>query len=515
MARAAVYGRSFMAVTGHSLASLAAVECFKRGGNVVDAAIAASAATASVLHHAAGIGGDCFLLYRDGRSGKTYGLNASGTAPALATPDRFADGMKAHGALAPLVPGLVRAWDVLHRRFGKMEWRILFGDAIALAEAHPASQVAATRAEAQRDELLQDAGAAALYLPGGRAIGIGETLRQPALAATLRTIANDGADAFYTGAIAARIDALFKKNDGLLRAADLASYQPLWVEPIATDYRGHRIEAMPPNSCGALLLMQLNGLSAIDSAVLAGDAARRMAYQMSAMKAAFAVGVPHIADPAFAPDATALLLSDEMAAVMRESVLAFDNRRAGADSGGTSCLIFADAEGNAVSLVQSIFNVFGACLRDPETGILFNNRMSGFTHKPDRVNTVGPGKRPAHTLCPVMVTQGDRLRYALATPGGLSQTLTNVQVLNHLIDRGMDPQAAVEAPRWCNTKTGDFLIENEFAPEMVDALQRFGHKAKRRDDGYFYGSAKVVAQLANGNLAGGADHRREGFALGY
>jgi gamma-glutamyltranspeptidase/glutathione hydrolase len=515
MARAAVHGRSFMAVTGHSLASLAAVECFKRGGNVVDAAIAASAATAAVLHHAAGIGGDCFLLYRDAKSGKTYGLNASGTAPALAEPERFADGMKAHGALAPLVPGLVRAWDVLHRRFGKMEWRTLFADAITLAEAHPASEVAATRAEAQRDELLQDEGIAALYLPGGRAIGIGETLRQPALAVTLREIAEDGADVFYTGAIAARIDAFFKAKDGLLRAADLAAYQPLWVEPIATEYRGHHIETMPPNSCGALLLMQLNGLSAVESPVLAADTARRMAYQMSAMKAAFAIGVPHIADPACVPDITTILLSDEMSAAMRDAVLAFDNSRPGTDSGGTSCLVFADADGNAVSLVQSIFNVFGACLRDPETGILFNNRMSGFTHKPDRVNSVGPGKRPAHTLCPVMVTESGRLRYALATPGGLSQTLTNVQVLNHLIDCGMDTQTAVEAPRWCNTKTGDFLIENAFAPEMVDALQRFGHKAKRRDDGYFYGSAKVVAQSAEGNLAGGADHRREGFALGY
>lgn len=503
-----------MAVTGHALASRAAIECFERGGNVVDAAIAASAATSAVLGHAAGIGGDCFLLYREAATGKTHGLNASGTAPAMAEPDRFADGMKAHGPLAPLVPGLVKAWHILHRRFGRLAWRGLFRSAVDLAQSHPASQVAATRAQAQRDELERDEGAAALYLPGGRPIAAGETVRQPALAATLRAVADYGADVFYKGAIAERIGAFFTKQGGLLRAGDLESYAPLWAEPIATEYRGHRVETMPPNSCGALLLMQLNGLSAVDSAALAGDPARRMAYQMSAMKAAFAIGVPQIGDPAGAAGAAEMLLSPEMSQVMRESVLAFEAKRPGPDSGGTSCLSVADADGNAVVLVQSIFNVFGAGVLDPETGILFNNRMSGFTHKPGRINSVGPGKRPAHTLCPVMVTRNGRLRFAMATPGGLSQTLTNVQVLNGLVDCGLDVQAAAEAPRWCNTKTGDFLIEEDFPKETVEALSRFGHKAKRRDDGYFYGSAKVIECLADGTLAGGADHRREGFALG-
>jgi gamma-glutamyltranspeptidase/glutathione hydrolase len=343
---------------------------------------------------------------------------------------------------------------------------------------------------------------------------MGETLHQPALAATMRAIAAGGADAFYIGAIAEKIDAFFRAHDGLLRANDLAAYTPLWVEPVAAEYRGHCVEAMPPNSCGLLLLMQLNGLSAMDSAALAAAPARRMAYQMSAMKAAFALGVPHIADPAAVPDAAEILLSEEMAGVMRDAVLSLAQAKPVADNGGTSCLVFADEAGNAISLVQSIFNVYGACLLDPATGILFNNRMLNFTHKKDKPNTVGPGKRPAHTLCPVMVTRGGRLRYAMATPGGLSQTLTNVQVLNHLLDCGYDVQMAVQAPRWCNNKSGDFLIENEFPESAVAELARMGHKAKRRDDGYFYGSAKVVEYLPSGNLAGGADFRREGFAFG-
>jgi gamma-glutamyltranspeptidase/glutathione hydrolase len=513
-ARSPVYGPRFMAVTGHSLATLAAVKIFEGGGNIVDAMIAASAATAAVLGHAAGIGGDCFILYRDAASNRIYGLNASGTAPELATPEIFVGGMQAHGPLAAVVPGLVRAWETMHTRFGRMKWSTLFEAAIALAEAHPVSQVLATRLAAQTDELRGDPGSATIYLPDGRPIGIGETLHQPALAASLRRIADEGADAFYRGPIAHALDAHSRAHGGLLRATDLAAYEPLWVDPIASEYREHIVHVMPPNSCGALLLLQLNGLAAVDRSVLTSHPALRMGYQMSAMKAALAIGVPLIADPSAVPDTVDLLLSSEMTTVMRGAVLSLTDAKTGTDSGGTSCLIFADAEGNAITLVQSVFNVFGAGVLEPSTGILLNNRMQGFMHKPGKANSVGPNKRPAHTLCPVMVTRGDRLRFAMATPGGLSQTLTNVQVLSHLVDAGLDVQAAVEHPRWCNTKTGDFLMECEFEESVVAELAALGHKAKRLDDGYYYGSAKVIEMLPSGNLAGAADFRREAFALG-
>jgi gamma-glutamyltranspeptidase/glutathione hydrolase len=178
-------------------------------------------------------------------------------------------------------------------------------------------------------------------------------------------------------------------------------------------------------------------------------------------------------------------------------------------------LLLADARGNAISMVQSVFNVFGSMTLDPETGILFNNRMQGFTHQAGQPNSVGPGRRPAHTLCPVLVRRDGRVRYALATPGGLSQTLTNVQVLSYLLDEGYDVAAAVEAPRWCNTRTGDVLLDGEFTPAIVSELAQLGHRAERADDAYFYGSAKAIELLESGTLAGGADYRREAFALGY
>ncbi len=503
-----------MVIAGHSLATCAGIRVLERGGNAVDAIVAASAATAVVLGHAASIGGDCFLLFHQGATGRTIGLNASGTAPALADPKCFTTGMKEHGPMAPVVPGLVRAWETLHGRFGRLKWNTLLESAIDLAKAHPVSEVLATRIAMHREKLMNDPGCAALYIPNGRPIGIGETLRQPALTSTLAAIAKDGAKAFYEGDIAQQIDSYFVEQNGLLRKSDLASYEPLWVEPISTEYRGHRVEVMPPNSCGVLLLMQLNGLNAVDSDVLKTDPVRRLAYQMSAMKAAFSAGVPFVADPNAVEGAAARLLGSDTTESMRAAVLALENTKTESDSGSTSCLMISDDEGNAVSLVQSIFNVFGSAFLEPHTGILFNNRMKGFTHERSKPNSVAPKKRPAHSLCPVMVLHGGKPKYVLATPGGLSQTLTNVQVLNYLIDDGLDVQAAVEAPRWCNTNSGEFLLGREFPETIVEALAQFGHKATRRDDGYYYGSAKVIELLPSGNFAGGADFRREAFALG-
>jgi gamma-glutamyltranspeptidase len=410
----------------------------------------------------------------------------------------------------------VRAWDVLHRRFGKLAWRELFDDAVDLAgNGHPVSQILAERIPDDRALLAADPGCAALYLPGGRAVQPGDLLRQPALARTLHGIASDGADSFYRGETARRMAAYFAANGGLISEADLAEYAPLWVEPASIDYRGHHVTVMPPNSYGILLPMQLAGLSAVSGDELIADPVRRLGYQMSAMKAAFEHGRPLIADPNDVPDAVARALGDEMSARMRAAVLAMPGATRVPEGGGTSCLMLADAEGNAICVVQSVFNVFGSAFLEPSTGILFNNRMQGFTHHPGRINSVGPGRRPAHTLCPVMVERDGTVRYVLASPGGVSQTLTIAQLLTHLFDGGRDVAAAVEAPRWCNARDGQFLIEGDFPEAIVPELAAMGHSVTRAPDPYFYGSAKAIERLPSGMLAGAGDHRREAFALGY
>jgi gamma-glutamyltranspeptidase len=514
--RAPIYGSHAMIVCGHHAASQAGIAIHRRGGNAVDAMIASSAALTVVLGHATSIGGDCFILYHEASSGRILGLNSSGYAPQLATPDRFAGGMKTQGPLAPVVPGIVSAWETMHRRFGKLPWADLFGEAIALAEAHTISAVLAKHIAESKAALAADPGCAALYLPGGKPIAAGEILRQPELADCLRQIAEGGADAFYHGPIGERIGAYFTERGGLMRSADIESFSPLWVEPISTTYRGHRVSVMPPNSYGMLLLMQLNGLKALERGALIADPARRIGYQMSATKAAFANGVPLIADPRAIPDAIDRALAPPMIETLQRAVLGEAPGILMPDRSGTSCLLVADESGNALCVVQSVFSVFGSHFRDPATGILFNNRMAGFTATPGQPNTVAPGKRPAHTLCPVMVQRDGRLRYLIASPGGLSQTVTNTQVLGRLIDDGVDVAAAVESPRWCNTTSGgDFLMELELPEAFIPTLNAMGHRVRRAEDAFFYGSAKAIEILPAGNFAGAADHRREAFALGY
>ena len=404
----------------------------------------------------------------------------------------------------------------MHRRFGRLAWSGLFEDAIDLADTgYPVSQVLASRIPDYLSALTADPGCAALYLPKGKPLAIGDRLRQPALAATLRGVAADGADSFYLGETARRIDAYMTARGGLMRAKDLAAFAPIWVDPVSTLYRGHRVSVMPPNSYGILLPMQLNGLSALDSAALTADPVTRVGYQMSAMKAAFQHGEPMIADPREAVDVAARLLGPEMVATMQRAVRATAPATLVPERGGTSCLLLADEAGNAITVVQSVFNVFGGAFLEPQSGILFNNRMQGFSHRPGRPNSVAPGKRPAHTLCPVMVHRGDKVRFVVASPGGLAQTLTATQVITHLLDGGRDVAAAVEAPRWTNARGGEFLIEPEFPDRAIASLAAMGHKVRRADDAYFYGSAKAIEFLGSGMLAGAADHRREAFALGW
>ncbi len=513
--KAPVYGQRMMAVTGHSSATLSALHAFQAGGNVVDAAIAASATLSAVLGQATTIGGDCFVLYHDAAASKTFGLNASGVAPQRATPEVFSGGMTAIGPRAAVVPGLVRAWGDLHARFGRANWSGLFDGAIAAAEAHPVSYILATRLSPAAGKLLADPGCNELYFTDGVPLQLGATLRQPALAATLRRLADQGVDEFYQGETAAKIVAAFDNADGLITAPDLQSYETLWVEPITTLYRGHRVSVMPPNSCGALLLMQLDGLAAVPSEAFRSDPELTMAYQMSAMKAAFANGVDLIGDPMLLPNAGDQLLNEDMKQRMREAVLQQSQAGRITGSGGTACVLIADAEGNMIIIVQSIYNVFGSVFLDPATGILFNNRMQDFSDQAGLPKSVGPRRRPFHTLCPIMVHDGEgRPRYALASPGGISQTLTGAQLLVSLLDKHYDVAAAVEAPRWCNRKDGDFLIDPSFPEDMARALRGMGHQVRRGGDPYFYGSAKAIEWLPTGNLAGAGDHRREAFALG-
>jgi gamma-glutamyltranspeptidase/glutathione hydrolase len=514
--RSPVYGTRGMVVSGHSLASLAGLRVLEQGGSVTDAMIATSAVLCVVLPHATSLGGDAFIIHFDAKTGKTTGLNASGPAPAGATCEVFKDGMVAHGPLATTVPGIVRGWETLHGRYGRLAWGDLFGPAIKLARnGHPLSRVLANALILFHENVAKDPGCSAIYMPDGVALAAGDIVRQPALAQTLLNIAEGGSAAYYEGPIARSIGEYSQANGGLLSPRDFDGYAPEWVTTLSTGYRGLDVHVMPPNSFGYLMLMQLNGLAALPSEALAGDDVDRIAYLISATRAAFAAGQDYICDPRIHPVPTTELLSAETTAKLQASVqdTVPGPQRAHA-AGGTSTITMADADGNGIAVVQSVFHVFGAAFMDPGTGVLLNNRMTGFVTDPNHRNVVAPGKRPAHTLNPVMAIKDGKIRYILSSPGGPAQTITNVQVLSNLVDRGLELSLAVDSPRWSLNSQGEALLEEEFDDDIVDGLHRRGHPVGRASGASYFGSAKCVELLPNGVLCGAADGRREGFAAG-
>ena len=429
-------------------------------------------------------------------------------------PEFFKDGMVARGPLAFSVPGLVRGWEEIHRRHGKLEWASLFADAIDCAEAHPLSRVLAAGLTLFNDVVAADPGCSALYMPGGVPMRAGDIVRQPALADTVREIAEGGSAPFYEGRIAKSIGDYCQERGGLVSAADFEGYQPDWVDTLQTDYRGLDVHVMPPNSYGLLMLMQLNGLSGIDSATLDGGDADRLGYLMRAMRAAFAEGQQYIADPKTNPAPLDRLLGDEMTATLQQAVKAGQHEAVPHPAGGTSCIVIADGDGNAISVVQSVFHVFGSAFLDPGTGILMNNRMTGFKTDPSHASVVAPHKKPSHTLNPVMVMDGGKVRYLMTTPGGPAQTISNVQLLTNLVDRGMELSAAIESPRWSLNLDGQFLLDEGFSDDVSDRLTEMGLPTIRAPGASYYGSAKTIEVLPNGVMCGAADVRREAYAVG-
>ena len=512
--RAPVYGSRHMVVSGHSLASLAGQRILDRGGSVIDAMIACSAALCVVIPQATSVGGDAFILYRDGKTRKTVGLNASGHAPKAATPDKFPGGIKVRGARSFSVPGIVRGWAEMHKKYGKLPWADLFDDAIALAAmGHPLSRVLAKGLEQYHDDVLADPGCAALYMPGGKALNAGDIIKQPALANTLRTIAKEGDAAFYEGALGRAICTYAAKHGGLTAPDEFAGYAPEWVEPLNTNYRGFTVNVMPPNSYGVLMLLQLNALGGLTAADYRDDATR-LGYLVRAMKAAFAEGQHHIADPRVKPAPIKALLSAETTRRLQAQVKNGAPQARVGGRGGTSCITIADADGNGCTVVQSVFHVFGAAFLDPETGVLMNDRMMGFTTDPSHASVVAPRKRPSHTLNPVLIEQGDRIKYLIATPGGPAQTITLVQAITNMADRGMELAQAVEAPRWAIDFGGKVLLDGDYPDEIAAKLAAQGYPAARSEDVTPFGSVKAIEMMDSGALQGVADYRREAFAVG-
>ena len=523
--RPVALARSGMVASAHPLATLAGVETLATGATVVDAAVAVNAVLAVTQPNMCGVGGDLFAVYHEAATGRVHFLNGAGRSGARASLQelrrRGEDRLPVTGPPTVSVPGCVRAWGMLLERFGTRPLAELLTPAIRHAEGFPVSSLVSQAIDEYRD-VTPDAEWHRVFVPGGRVPATGELLEQPDLARTLRDLAAEGPDVFYTGrvgrAIAQRLEA-----DGFLTAGDLAAHTGAWGEPIATAYRGFTVYETPPPTQGLAALLTLNLLEGFPLARHPVHSVRHLHLLIELTKLAYADRDRWIADPVRARVPVAGLLDKAYAAQRRA---AFDPDKAQAHAAGhpdgdTTGFVVADGQGNVLSVIQSLFNAFGSGVVVPGTGVVLQNRGRHFSLDPEHPSVLAPHKQPFHTLMASIVTRDARPVMGFATMGGNGQAMFHAQVLTNVLDYGMEVQEAIERPRFL---IGAFLpgdpadtihLESRVPARVVAGLRNKGHQVKAAP-GFFsrVGHAHGIV-LKNGTLMGGADPRGDGAALGF
>lgn len=508
-----------MIATSHSLASAAGLAVLSEGGNAVDAAICACAVQCVVDTHMTGIGGDCFALYAPA-GGKVQALNGSGIAPAAATVDRLrGEGVTELTQTSPhsiTIPGAISAWCRLHDDHGSLPLERLLAPAIRYAEdGFPVSARVALDWAGQAATL--SGYAAQLFLPGGQPPRAGTIIRQPQLGARLRDVAKGGADAFYTGENAAKMARYLQGIGGLQTEEDFHKGPSIarWEEPISTEYRGREVLECGPNGQGLAALLILKILEGFDMGPEVAQA-DRIHLQAEATKLAYHHRDALIADRAQCEGLVERLLSDEVVDNLRARI---DPKRAGKpalwtepEHKDTIYLCVVDAEGNAISFINSIFHSFGSTQLDPETGVLFHSRGSSFRLDPEHPNAIGPGKRPMHTIIPGMLRENNRMPMPFGVMGGHYQAAGHGAFLSAILDRGQDIQAAMEEPRTF-AFDGELQVEPTLPESDMQDLEARGHRLKRLSSPL--GSAQAIRlDEQSGTLSGASDSRKDGMAIG-
>ncbi|MFC4808899.1 gamma-glutamyltransferase family protein [Paenibacillus sp. GCM10023250] len=523
--RTAVVARKGMVAASQPLAAQAGLRMLQQGGNAVDAAIATAACLTVVEPTANGIGGDAFaIVWQEGR---LHGLNASGRSPMALTPDAARErgareSMPVDGWLPVTVPGAPSAWAALSERFGRLPFAALLKPAVEYARDGYAvtPELGATWARSFRaweakagDPLFAEW--FRVFAPEGRAPKPGETWRSPDHARTLEAIAASKGEAFYRGELAEAIDRFARETGGLLRAADLAAHCPEWTDPISVRYRGYDVWEMPPNGQGLVALMALNVLDGIPLAHK--DAIETVHAQIEALKLAFVDGRQHITEPAWMKASVEELLSPAYAAQRRQligeqAVMPAPGRL---PSGGTVYLAAADGEGNMVSFIQSNYRGFGSGLVVPGTGIALQNRGSSFSLDPGHANVVAPGKRPFHTIIPGFLTKDGAPIGPFGVMGGFMQPQGHLQVVSNLIDFGLHPQAALDAPRWQWLEGRKVAIETGFPDHLARQLEQRGHQIQLLLDRKAFGCGQIIWRDPSGALIGGTEPRTDGCVAAW
>ena len=536
--RSVVMARNGVIATSQPLATAAGLQVLQSGGNAIDAAVTAAAVLSVVEPTMNGPGGDLFAMVYSAKDHRVHGLNASGRAPAAATIEEFKRRGVQHiplrGELSVSVPGVVDGWNELLTKYGTRTLEQALDPAIHYAQGgYAVSEIIASQWKDVEGVLARDPYAAKTFLINGKAPAPGDIFRNPRLASSLTLIARGGRDVFYKGAIAKFIADDMRRRNGLITLEDLAAHHADWVEPISTTYRGYQVLELPPNTQGVSALEMLNIMEGYDLTSLGHNSAAYLHTLVEAKKIVFADRGAWIGDPASTPAAAIeRMLSKDYAAARRKDIdpgkaasengykpLALEGRETPARGddpagrGDTVYLTAADADGNVVSLIQSLFEAFGSGIVAGETGIVLHDRGNLFSLTPGHPNQIAPGKRPFHTLIPGMVMKDGVPWVSFGVMGGDMQAQGHAQVLANLIDFGMNIQDAGEAPRFRDSGNG-LALESAFTAEARDGLRARGHHVISGRD-VFGGFQGIMIDPKTHVLMAGSDPRKDGMAAGW
>jgi gamma-glutamyltranspeptidase/glutathione hydrolase len=515
--RGVLFAAKGMVASSQGLAAEVGLHMLKKGGNAVDAAVAAAICLTVVEPTSNGIGGDAFALVW--ANGELHGLNASGPAPARLTAkivgERGFTQMPTDGWLPVTVPGTPAAWQALSRRLGRLPFAELFEPAIEYARAgYPVSPVisvlwqkAAERFKKCRGE--EFAGWFKTFAPEGETPRPGSVVKLPAHARTLDLIAHSGAEEFYRGAVAEQITDFAAKTGGFLSLADLSNFSAEWVKPLSVNYRGYDVWELPPNGHGLTVLLALNILRGFDLKSWDADTVHR---QIEAVKLAFADSERYVSDPRYMTVTAESLLSPEYADRRRKLIgrAALTPAAGSPEAGGTVYLAAADGEGNMVSYIQSNYQGFGSGLVVPDTGVALHNRGANFSLDPRHDNCLAPGKKPYHTIIPGFLTKDGRAVGPFGVMGGFMQPQGHVQILANMLDFQLNPQAALDAPRWQWLNGRTVEVEHTFPDHLAQQLSRRGHELLRPISNIGLGRGQIIWRQGEA-LAGATEPRADGL----
>ena len=525
-----VFGKKGMVCTSQNLAAQAGLDILKKGGNAIDAAIATAACLTVVEPTSNGIGGDAFaiLWVKD----RLYGMNSSGQAPEnfniKEVIEKYGNEMPKYGLVPVTVPGIPSAWAELSKKFGRLPFETLLESAINYAkEGYPLSPTVAQlweKAFNEYEKVFKENGEIKkefkpwfdTFTYYGKCPKAGDIVRLPYHAKTLEELSKTKCESFYKGELADKIDKFFEENNGYLRKKDLENFKTEFVTPININYRGYTISEIPPNGHGIVALMALNILEGFEFGE-ERESAKNIHKHIEAMKLAFIDGQHYVTDPRYMKVTSEELLSKEYAKKRRELIgkKAIMPEYGDPKCGGTVYLCTADEEGNMVSYIQSNYKGFGSGIVIPETGIALHNRGNNFNLDIKSENCAMPNKKPYHTIIPGFLSKDGKPIGPFGVMGGFMQPQGHLQVITNMIDFKMNPQEALDAPRWQWIGGKDIEVEREFSKSITDELIRMGHNIKIATNSLGMGRGQIIIKKENGVLIGGTESRADGVVASW